>query len=148
MSPRLDPHSAVDSVANNNKDDSDDEDFLQESASNWSHSSDEEFLVLPTMRTSQIDANALRQGEADTIRKVLYAVQRHERERIQEGFNEINFAAGVLNSMLVAYVFGNFPEHFWLLWLLEAAALIPRKIWQDWHAQPLRQILYYLVSRD
>lgn len=83
-------------------------------------------------------------GEAETIRKVLLAVQRHEQERIQEGFNELNFAAGVLNSMLVAYVFGNFPEHFWLLWILEAVALIPRKIWQDWHAVPLRQILYYL----
>ncbi|CAB9530867.1 Conserved hypothetical protein [Seminavis robusta] len=82
--------------------------------------------------------------QADTIRKVLTAVQRHERERIQEGFNEWNFAAGVLNTMLVAYIFGNFPEHFWLLWLLEAAALIPRKIWQDWHALPLRQILYYV----
>jgi Protein of unknown function (DUF2838) len=82
--------------------------------------------------------------EAETIRKVLLAVQKHEQTRIQEGFNELNFATGVLNSMLVAYVFGNFPEHFWLLWLLEAAALIPRKIYQDWHAQPLRQILYYI----
>lgn len=81
--------------------------------------------------------------EAETIRKVLLAVQRHEQARIAEGFNEINFAAGVLNSMLVAYVFGNFPEHFWLLWILEAAALIPRKIWQDWHAKPLCQILFY-----
>jgi len=83
-------------------------------------------------------------GEAQTIRKVLSAVQRHEQERIHEGFNELNFAAGVLNTMLVAYVFGNFPEHFWLLWFIEAAALIPRKFWQDWHAKPLRQSLYYL----
>lgn len=81
--------------------------------------------------------------EAETIRKVLLAVQRHEQERIQEGFNEINFSCGVLNSMLVAYIFGNFPEHFWLLWVVEAIALIPRKIWHDWNAVPLRQILYY-----
>ena len=86
----------------------------------------------------------LKKGEAVTIRKVLTAVQNHEQQRMHEGFNELNFSVGVLNSMLVAYVFGNFPEHFWLLWLLEAAALIPRKIWQNWHAKPLREVLYYV----
>lgn len=81
--------------------------------------------------------------DAETVRRVLLAVQKHESDRIQEGFNELNFAAGVLNSVLVAYVFGHYPQHFWLLWALEALVLIPRKIWQDWHAVPLRQILYY-----
>jgi hypothetical protein len=94
--------------------------------------------------SSLMEEKLARSAEAKTIRKVLLAVQRHERERIQEGLSELNFAAGVLNSMLVAYVFGHYPEHFWILWIIEAVALIPRKIWQDWHAKPLRQILYYL----
>mmetsp|Transcript_9383 Transcript_9383/g.23539 ORF Transcript_9383/g.23539 Transcript_9383/m.23539 type:complete len:494 (-) Transcript_9383:266-1747(-) len=81
--------------------------------------------------------------DAATIREVLLAVQRHERDRIHSGFNSLNFAAGVLNSMLVAYVFGHYPQHFWLLWAFEALALIPRKIYQDYTASPLCQILYY-----
>ena len=77
-------------------------------------------------------ASNLRQMEVATIRKVLVAVQKHERDRIQEGFNEINFTIGVLNSVLIAYVFGNFPEHFWLLWLIEAFVLIPPKVWSNY----------------
>lgn len=86
----------------------------------------------------------LNSGEAETVRQVLATIQQQERKRIKEGFNEINFSVGVLNCMLVAYVFGNYPEHFWILYLVEALYLIPLKIWQDWTSKPSCRIPYYL----
>ena len=83
-------------------------------------------------------------SEAETIRKVLKEVQKSEYKRIREGFNEINFTLGVLNCILLSYIFGNHPEHFWWIYLGEAFLLIPQKIYHDFQAKPLNQVLYYL----
>jgi len=91
------------------------------------------------LRQSKVTPN-----EAETIRKVLKEVQKYEAKRIREGFNETNFTLGVLNCILLAFVFGDYPEHFWWLYLAEAIILIPHKIWSDYHAKPMNQVFYYM----
>jgi hypothetical protein len=83
-------------------------------------------------------------SEAETIRRVLRSLQKHERERLQKGFNRLNFTVGVLNTLLIAWVFGAHPEHFWLLFLVESSVLLPLKIYQDYTARPMCQVFYYL----
>lgn len=51
---------------------------------------------------------------------------------------------GVLNYLMLAFVFGKYPQHFWLLFVVEISILIPMKIAEDYNAKPLSQVLYYL----
>ena len=109
-------------------------------------------------------------GEADMLRRVLIETEVIALKRTSEGFNEINFTIGVLNCFLISYVIGAYPQHLWLLYLLESCYHIPRKFYNMWHAkvswqsfivhiyfvidlliypimsylQPLNQALYYL----
>ena len=70
---------------------------------------------------------AFRQGEAETISRVVDQVDKTAAKRMQEGFNENNFAGGVLNSFAIAFVLGRWPEHFWLLYIVEMIVFIPIK---------------------
>lgn len=85
-----------------------------------------------------------RQWEATTIARVLEHIDRSASKRIQEGLHERNFAFGVLNSFFIFYVFGRWPEHFWILYFAETAYFVPRKFVLMWRAKPLNQALYYL----
>jgi len=87
---------------------------------------------------------AFRRGEVETVAKVLEEVDKTAAKRMREGFNEKNFAAGVLNSFFVAYAFGKWPEHFWILYLVETAVLVPVKFLHMVRAKPLNEALYYL----
>ena len=83
-------------------------------------------------------------AEAETIRRVLSSLQALENKRLREGLNERNFSIGVLNTLLITYVFGSHPEHFWLLFLIKASLLVPLNVWHDYKAKPLCRVLYYL----
>jgi len=85
-----------------------------------------------------------RQTEMETIEKVLAVIDRSAEKRIREGFSDLNFTAGVLNCFLVCVTFGRFPQHFWLLYLIESLYLLPQGFWFNVRAQPLNQVLYYL----
>jgi hypothetical protein len=78
------------------------------------------------------------------MNEVLATIDATANKRLKEGFSQFNFTAGVLNCMLVAYVFGAFPQHFWLLYIVEALILIPMKLYLNWNAKPLNEILYHL----
>ena len=62
-------------------------------------------------------AKAYRYGSSSAIRKVLAEVEDQAEKRIRAGFDETNFTLGVLNAILIAYLFGAFPQHFWILYL-------------------------------
>mmetsp|Transcript_21449 Transcript_21449/g.27734 ORF Transcript_21449/g.27734 Transcript_21449/m.27734 type:complete len:391 (+) Transcript_21449:118-1290(+) len=83
-------------------------------------------------------------SEAETIRRVLSILKDQENKRLQNGFNKINFTLGVLNTIVIAYMLGAHPEHFWLLFLVEVSILVPMKMYQDYTSKPLCNILYYL----
>lgn len=88
------------------------------------------------------DAGLL-EGEVNAIRKVLEQVNETVKKRKKEGMHEVNFALGVLNSFLMMYVFGAYPEHFWLLYFVESCYLLPRKFYFMVNAKPLNEAFYY-----
>jgi hypothetical protein len=85
-----------------------------------------------------------RQTEIETIEKVLAVIDRSAAKRINEGFSDFNFTVGVLNCLLVSVTFCRYPQHFWLLYLIESLYLIPKGFWFNLRAKPLNQVLYYL----
>ena len=87
-----------------------------------------------------------KRGERETINKVLKETEIIALKRTAEGFNEVNFTVGVLNCFLISYMVGACPQHLWLLYVIESFYMIPRKFYNMWHAKPLNEALYYLVS--
>jgi len=83
-------------------------------------------------------------SESKIIRNVVTAIDDIEEKQRRKGFRESKFTFGVLNSLLVAYVFGAFPEHFWLVYLMECSYLIPAKFMKMLQAKPLCEAFYYL----
>ena len=76
--------------------------------------------------------------------KVLAKIDSIEAKYYQQGFKEINFTTGVANCFFVAYAFGRYPEHFWLIYLVQSLYFIPSKYINMIRARPLNQALYYL----
>jgi len=93
------------------------------------------------------DANTFGQafniGTSDAIQNVIDELDLQAAKRVKEGFNEVAFTLGVLNCFLILFIFDDFPQHFWLLFLVEAFFFVPRKFYQMIHAVP-NQALYYL----
>jgi hypothetical protein len=81
---------------------------------------------------------------AKTVKKILDRIDAVSGKRIKEGFNQRNFGIGVLNALLIAFVVGRYPQHFWLLFLVEINLLMPHRISLSFNAKPLNEILYYL----
>lgn len=84
------------------------------------------------------------EAETRTVQLTLAEVERVANKRIAEGFNEANFTCGVLNLIVVVYVFGVYPEHFWLIYLSEGILLISAKFYSFVKAKPLNNALYFL----
>lgn len=82
--------------------------------------------------------------EEKILHRTLDEIDKISLKRIQDGFNEINFTCGVLNTILVTYVFGVYPQHFWILYLVEGLVLIPAQAYLFATSQPLNNILYLL----
>lgn len=60
-----------------------------------------------------------RHGSSDAIRKVLNEVENESRKRVKDGFSEINFTLGVFNCFIITYMFAAFPQHLWIVYILE-----------------------------
>ena len=82
--------------------------------------------------------------DAETVRTVLRKVDNVSSRLRNNGFNENVFTLGVSNCILVTYIFAAYPQHFWLLYLLQSLYLIPAKVTNSIKAKPLNQVLYYL----
>jgi len=93
---------------------------------------------------SRTPSIVFRQREAAVLRRVLEEVDKTAAKQMRQGFNEHNFTIGVLNSFLLGYIFGAFPQHFWLVYFVETIPLIVTKFHNMWHAKPLREVFYYL----
>jgi len=99
-----------------------------------------ENLLVADFRTA---SQAFNQGTSDAIQNVIKQVDLQANKRIKEGFNEVTFTLGVLNCFLILFIFDSFPQHFWLLFLIEALFFVPTKFLQMIRAVP-NQALYYL----
>jgi hypothetical protein len=58
-----------------------------------------------------------------------------------KGLSAQSFCFGVTNSLLVAWIFGALPEHFWIVYILEIMVLFPLKFHITWKA---KQHFYWL----
>jgi len=59
------------------------------------------------------------------VQRSLEGIDQIAQRQFRRGFNEINFTCGVLNCIFVGYIFGVYPQHFWLVYLIEGSFLIP-----------------------
>jgi hypothetical protein len=82
--------------------------------------------------------------ELETVDQVLGEVDTIVNRLMGGFFKEFNFACGVLNSLLVTYVFAAYPQHFWLLYMIEGLYLLPRNLIERIRAKPLNRVFSYL----
>jgi len=64
-----------------------------------------------------------RHGEADAVRKVLEEVENAAKKRVKGGFSELNFTLGVFNCFIITYMFAAFPQHLWIVYIIEGKKL-------------------------
>ena len=62
-------------------------------------------------------------------------------KKVSEGMNKRNFSLGVLDTIGLTYLYGHYPQHFWLVFMLQSAIMIPLKFRMMWKAKPLNQAL-------
>ena len=65
-------------------------------------------------------------------------------KRIHGGFNEVNFTMGVLNVLVVVVTFLSYPQHFWILFVVEGILLVTVKAKTFWYSKPFNNVLYLL----
>lgn len=99
--------------------------------------------VRPYLRESKM--NAYRHGQKELFLEVLDQIDEIQNTtRKDKGFKEWKFALGLVNCLLVTYVFGGHPEHFWILYAIETIFWMSYKFRGMYFAKPLSEALYYL----
>mmetsp|Transcript_14134 Transcript_14134/g.20183 ORF Transcript_14134/g.20183 Transcript_14134/m.20183 type:complete len:398 (-) Transcript_14134:193-1386(-) len=101
-------------------------------------------VVNETSNDNEIVTSAFKKGQDDTVHAILMEVENLSAKRKSDGFSELNFSFGVLNILLVTHVFGSYPQHFWVLYIVEALIFMPRNFMYRLNARPLCEVLYYL----
>lgn len=64
-------------------------------------------------------------SEVKGIRAALAEVEKQSDELKGEGLSQVSFSLGILNLILIVYVFANSPQHFFVLYGLEGLVLVP-----------------------
>ena len=101
--------------------------------------------ILPEIDLERTPSSrAYRDGTKEAIQQVLTEVESQSAKRINEGFSEINFTAGVMNCFIITYLFAAFPEHLWIVYVVQALFFFPLKAKFLYQAKPLNQICYLL----
>ena len=101
-------------------------------------------LVVAVRRQRDGQRFLFRRQDLQTIDKVLTEVDTIVAQVMRRTFSEFHFACGVLNSILVTVVFCAYPQHFWLLYLVEGLFLLPCNLYKRIHAKPLNRVFTYL----
>lgn len=112
-----------------------------ESFTAFDEPSDERTSLLLRNRQQQVSS---RTAEIRLLQSALEEVDRIAAKRMADGLNEINFTIGVVNTMLVVFVLGVYPEHFWLLYLIEGLYLLPSRFIANTRTKPLNSALFFL----
>jgi len=87
---------------------------------------------------------AYREGTKEAIERVLASVEATAEKRVKDGFSEVNFTLGVLNCFFILFMFNEYPQHLWIVYIVEALYLFPAKFRFLINAKPLNQAFYYL----
>mmetsp|Transcript_7385 Transcript_7385/g.21480 ORF Transcript_7385/g.21480 Transcript_7385/m.21480 type:complete len:513 (-) Transcript_7385:2423-3961(-) len=98
---------------------------------------------IPYRRKSKIEA--YNHGQRESFLAVLDRIdQIQEKTRNDKGFKEWKFTFGLVNCLLIAYIHGSHPEHFWILYAVETIFWMSYKLKGMYYAKPLCEVLYYL----
>ncbi|CAK0830644.1 unnamed protein product, partial [Prorocentrum cordatum] len=96
-------------------------------------------------RNSRVDAagtsrprlqRTLTTVERQTLERGLEIVSATAQRLQARGLSTTNFFLGVCNCLFVAWSFGRIPQHFWLVYLLEACVLFPARFSHQASARP------------
>jgi hypothetical protein len=93
---------------------------------------------------SRTPSVAFREGEKEAIERVLETVEEQAEKRVRDGFSEVNFTVGVLNCFFILFMFNVYPQHFWIIYIVEAFYLFPAKFRCLINAKPLNEAFFYL----
>ncbi len=89
-------------------------------------------------------SNTYSRLEVQVIRKCLDVVQENVKKREAEGLSSVTFFCGVMNTILMAFVFAGYPEHFWILYAFEVLVMFPWRFVRMTSTKPLSCLLYWL----
>jgi hypothetical protein len=93
------------------------------------------------------DRPALRRSlstvERQTLEKGLQIVSATATRLQGKGLSTTNFTLGVFNCLFVAWSFGCIPQHFWIVYILEACVLFPVRFSHQASAKP-SEVAYWL----
>lgn len=81
--------------------------------------------------------------ELKLLHRTLAEIDKIANKRVRDGFNETRFTCGVLNCICVAFVFGAYPQHFWIVYLVEGLVLMSTKFYTFACAKPLNNAFYF-----
>lgn len=87
---------------------------------------------------------AATEDERKAVDRCLKAVEVQVKKRESEGLSTRTFFLGVVNSHLVAFIFSGYPQHFWILYMLETFILFPVRFYRMLIVSPLATTLYML----
>jgi Protein of unknown function (DUF2838) len=87
---------------------------------------------------------AYHEGQKAAFLAVLDEVDRIAQSQARNGLRNANFTFGLMNCLLVGYIFGAHPEHFWIVYALETVVWMSFKFVRMMRAKPLSEVLYYL----
>ncbi|KAL3923100.1 MAG: hypothetical protein SGILL_001849 [Bacillariaceae sp.] len=86
---------------------------------------------------------AYHEGADSSFFAVMQEVEAIQEREASKGMSNQNFTFGLLNCLFIAYVFGAFPQHFWILYIVETVFWVGWKLYKSWIANPC-EIYYYL----
>lgn len=79
-----------------------------------------------------------------TVLHCLELIDKRSGELKDKGLNSWRFFFGVSNTILLAWVFGAAPAHFWVVYLIETGILFSIRWVQLTNAKPLSEVFYWL----
>jgi len=88
--------------------------------------------------------DALSDLDRATILRCIDVVAKRSEELKHKGVNSWSFFFGVTNLLLVTWCIGVFPEHFWLVYVLETLILFPIRYKHMVEKRPLPDVLSWL----
>jgi len=88
--------------------------------------------------------DALSHLDRETILRCIEVVAKRSEDLKHKGMNSWSFFLGVTNLLLVTWCIGVFPEHFWLVYILEALILFPIRWKHMVEKRPLPEQLSWL----
>ena len=82
-------------------------------------------------------------GQQEALQVIVNRITEIEKHTRLKGMKEWRFTIGLVNCLLIAYVFGAYPGYFWILYLVESTFWITSKFRKMYDAKPLSEIFYY-----